>query len=158
MITAKYSKHANWDEFNFCIVPMFRVFGSFSGQELLQDKLEKKGTSPKTWYWALFQTRRAEVVTNQNDPAENERNRRSKFLQFLENFSGVYPWGEGPALRWNLQPFQFGLRPMAGLRGRKSAGRGRPPRQSGRLFHLRVFGLPEIQANLRRFKVFQAKK
>jgi len=68
-------------------IPIFR------GQSLLQYKLEKKGTSPKTWYWPIFQIGKFDMAANQNDPGEIERNRSRKFLQFLENFSGVYPPG-----------------------------------------------------------------
>jgi hypothetical protein len=64
---------------------------------LLQHKLEKKGTSPKTWYWAVFQVGKFEMAENQNDPAEIDPNRSLNFLQFLENFSGGYipPGGAG---------------------------------------------------------------
>ncbi len=61
----------------------------------LQDKLKKKGASPKTWYRTFVQIATFEAVANQKDPVENERSRSLKFLQFLENFSGGYPWGEG---------------------------------------------------------------
>jgi hypothetical protein len=61
---------------------------------LLLDKLEKNGTSPKTWYRAIFQIGKFEMVANQNDPAEIGRKRSRKFLQFLENFSGdIYTGG-----------------------------------------------------------------
>ena len=69
------------------------------GQLLLQGKVEKNGSSPKTWYRGFFQIGKFEPSENQNDPAENKRNRSLKFLQFLENFSGVYPpGGEGGML------------------------------------------------------------
>jgi hypothetical protein len=74
---------------------------SLRGQSLLQDKLEKKGTSPKIWYWTIFRSGKFESAASQNDPVEIGRNWSRKFLQFLENFSGVYPpGGEGSAPRW----------------------------------------------------------
>jgi len=66
---------------------------SLRGQSLLQDKLEKNGISPKTWCWPIFQIGKFEPAANQIDPAEIERNQSRKFLQFLENFSEVYPPG-----------------------------------------------------------------
>ena len=65
-----------------------RVIAVVRGQHLLLDKVEKNRISPKTWYWAVFQIGKFEMAANQNDPAETERNRSLKFLQFLENFSG----------------------------------------------------------------------
>ena len=68
----------------------------FRGQSLLQYKLEKNGISPKTWYWPIFRSAKFEPAASQNYPAEIKRDRALKFLQFLENFSGVYPpGGEG---------------------------------------------------------------
>ena len=55
--------------------------------------LEKNGTSPITWYWPIFRSTKSEPAASQDDPAEIERNQSWKFLQFLENFSGVYPTG-----------------------------------------------------------------
>jgi len=71
----------------------------FRGQSLLQHKLEKNGISPKTWYRPIFQIEKFNMAANQNDPAEIERNWSRKFLQFLENFSGVYPPGGGVCTR-----------------------------------------------------------
>jgi hypothetical protein len=66
---------------------------AFRTVQLLLDKVEKKRTSPKTWYRAVFQAGKCEAVENQKDPGENECNQSLKFFQFLENFSGVYPPG-----------------------------------------------------------------
>ena len=66
---------------------------SFRGQSLPQPKLEKNAISPKTWYWPIFRSAKFEPAASQNDPAEIERNWSLKFLQFLEDFSGVYPPG-----------------------------------------------------------------
>jgi len=70
----------------------FRISGEvrtsvqpFFGKSLLQDKLEKNGISLKTWSWPIFQIGKFELAASQNDPAEIERNRAMKFLQFLEN-------------------------------------------------------------------------
>jgi len=110
ILTANYAEYANSKAFPNRIrgSRVIRVFGVFRGytlnlisayfrsQSLLQDKLEKKGTSPKTWYWPIFRSAKFEPPASQNDPAEIGRNRSRKFLQFLENFSGVYPpGGEG---------------------------------------------------------------
>jgi len=73
----------------------FRVFRVFRDQGLLPGKLEKNRTSPKSWYCAFFQSGKIELVENQNDRPQIETKRRLKFLQFLENFSGVYPPGGG---------------------------------------------------------------
>jgi len=53
---------------------------SFRGQSLLQHKLEKNGTSPKTWCWPIFRIGKFEPAVSQNDPAEIGRNRSGKFL------------------------------------------------------------------------------
>jgi hypothetical protein len=91
-ITTNHAEYANLNEMK--LHSLFRVFRVFRGQDLLPDKLEKKGISPKTWYWAIFRPGKLELAANQKDRVENERNRTLKFLQFLENFSGgVYTGG-----------------------------------------------------------------
>jgi hypothetical protein len=83
----------------FCPGGLVRVFRLFRGQSLLSGKLEKNGTSPKTWYRAILRPAKLEPAAHQNDPNEIERKPSRKFLQFLENFSWVYtPRGAGKML------------------------------------------------------------
>jgi hypothetical protein len=89
---------AEKSESPFCPGNLFRVFRLFRGQDLLLDKLEKNGSSPKTWYRTIFRSAKFEPAENQNDPAEIDRKRSLKFLQFLENFSGGGVWGRGRML------------------------------------------------------------
>jgi len=105
ILTANHADYANSKASRIRGSGIVRVFGVFRGytfnlisayfrgQHLLQHKLEKNGISPKTWWWPIFQIGKFELAASQNDPAEIERNRAPKFLQFLENFSGVYPTG-----------------------------------------------------------------
>src|ERR1700728_3193241 len=93
ILTAKYAEYANGVKIkNFA---WFRCFRWFPVKHLLLGKVEKNGTSPKTWYWAIFGSAKVEAVEIQNDPDEIEHNRSLKFLQFLENFSGGGIWGGG---------------------------------------------------------------
>ena len=72
-------------------------FVHLAGGKFLAKKVEKKRVSRRTWYWAFIQRLKLQRAALQDLATQMGRDWSGKFLQFLENFSGVYPRGGADA-------------------------------------------------------------